>query len=129
MDRAAGDRDLPSFARSIRWIEPPEIVTFHHLLARATLIVTDSGGIQEEAVALGIPTLVTRWFTERMEGVRAGSLRLVGTDAEQIYENATRLLAKDSEEYRSMRRSSAVYGDGAASERIANRLEAIFGKL
>lgn len=109
----------------IRMIEPPEIVSFHHLLSRAYLILTDSGGIQEEAVALGIPTVVMRYSTERSEGMRAGVLRLAGSGEEGIFETAARLLAPDSEEYALMKRPSAVFGDGRASVRIANILEAV----
>ncbi|MBE6590097.1 MAG: UDP-N-acetylglucosamine 2-epimerase (non-hydrolyzing) [Ruminococcaceae bacterium] len=107
----------------IRLIEPPEIVTFHHLLFSSYLVITDSGGIQEEAVALGIPTLVTRSSTEREEGVRAGVLRLVGTDENSIVAAANTLLKHGSEEYRAMRRASSVFGDGTASQKIADILE------
>ncbi len=109
----------------IRMIEPPEIVSFHHLLARAHLIITDSGGIQEEAVALGIPTMVTRFSTERSEGLRAGVLRLAGSSEEGITDLGLRLLAPDSEEYQGMKKPSKIYGDGNASARIANALEQI----
>ncbi|MBQ9805971.1 MAG: UDP-N-acetylglucosamine 2-epimerase (non-hydrolyzing) [Clostridia bacterium] len=107
----------------IRMIEPPEIVSFHHLMAKAYLIITDSGGIQEEAVALGIPTVVTRFSTERQEGIRAGVLRLAGSGERGILEVAGRLLIKDSEEYLAMKKPSAVYGDGNASVRIADAME------
>ena len=110
----------------IRVIEPPDIVTFHHLLARAYLIITDSGGIQEEAVVLGIPTVVTRYSTERQEGIRAGVLRLAGQDEENIYALASRLLQHGSEDYQSMKKPSKIYGDGNASSRIAGILEKIF---
>ena len=109
----------------IHLVEPPEIVAFHHLLAGAYMIVTDSGGIQEEAVALGIPTLVTRFSTERSEGLRTGVLRLAGSSEEGIADLGVRLLAPDSEEYLSMKKPSKIYGDGNASVRIANVLERV----
>ena len=120
--RAAANEILRGIPR-IRMIEPPEIVTFHHLLSRAYLVITDSGGIQEEAVALGIPTLVTRFSTERGEGIRAGVLRLAGTDEEGIFDLGNRLLDPASEEYQLMRKPSAIFGDGKASVRIADFLE------
>ena len=120
--RAAANRILQGQAR-IRMIEPPEFVTFHHLLARATLIMTDSGGIQEEACALGIPTMVLRNSSERSEGLRAGVLKLAGTDEEGIVSLATQLLTPDSELYTAMKKPSAVYGNGRASVRIADLLE------
>lgn len=107
----------------IRLIEPPETVSFHRLLARSALVLTDSGGIQEETTALGIPTLVMRYSTERTEGIRAGCLRLVGSDEQGIVQAASRLLEEGSEEYASMRRPSRVFGDGRASVRIVNILE------
>ena len=122
--RSAANEILRGVPR-ICMIEPPEIVTFHHLLARAHLVITDSGGIQEEAVALGIPTLVTRFSTERCEGIRAGVLRLAGTDEEGIFDLGKRLLEPDSEEYALMRKPSAIFGDGRASVRIADYLEKV----
>jgi UDP-N-acetylglucosamine 2-epimerase (non-hydrolysing) len=107
----------------IRMIEPPEIVSFHHLLSKAYLILTDSGGIQEEASALGIPTIVMRYSSERTEGMRAGVLKLAGSGEEGIVTLAKRLLEPDSEEYASMHKPSAIYGDGNASVRIADILE------
>ena len=104
-------------------IEPPETVSFHHLLSHAYLVITDSGGIQEEASALGIPTLVTREATERTEGVLAGVLRMVGSDEDGIVSLAERLLDPTSEEYRQMSVPSLVFGDGTASQRIADILE------
>ena len=109
----------------IRLIEPPPFITFHHLLSQASLVLTDSGGIQEEAVALGIPTLVMRDTTERAEGIRTGCLRLVGTDGEEILRVANRLLVRDSAEYATMRRPSTVFGDGCASARITDFLETV----
>ena len=116
-------RDAPR----VRMIEPPEFVSFHHLLSRASLIMTDSGGIQEEACALGIPTLILRHSSERTEGMRSGVIKLAGCNEDGITELANRLLAPDSEEYAAMRKPSAVYGDGNASVRIADRLDRILG--
>ena len=109
----------------IRRIEPPEIVSFHHLMAQSHLILTDSGGIQEEAVALGIPTVVMRYSSERNEGMRAGVLKLAGSGEEGIVTVANRLLEPGSEEYQTMRKPSAVFGDGRASKRIADALERV----
>ncbi len=106
----------------IRMIEPPEIVSFHHLLSRAYLILTDSGGIQEEASVLGIPTVVMRYSSERTEGMRAGVLKLAGCAEQGIYELTKRLLAPKSGDYELMKRPSAIYGDGNASVRIADIL-------
>lgn len=107
----------------IRCIEPPEMVSFHHLLSKAYLVLTDSGGIQEEASALGIPTVVMRYSTERKEGIRAGVLKLAGSGERGIFDTAFRLLATDSEEYAAMKKPSAIFGDGHASVRIADILE------
>lgn len=109
----------------IRLIEPLEVLDFHNFMARSYLILTDSGGIQEEAPALGKPVLVMRNTTERPEGVRAGTLKLVGTDEETIYREFTRLL-NDPAEYEKMAKAVNPYGDGHASERISDILE--FGK-
>lgn len=106
----------------IRIIEPLDVLDFHNFLARSYLILTDSGGIQEEAPSLGKPVLVMRDTTERPEGIRAGTLKLVGTDEEVIYENF-RLLLEDSAEYERMSTASNPYGDGLASKRIADILE------
>lgn len=106
----------------VQIIDPPEVTTFHHLLARACLILTDSGGIQEESTALGIPTLVMRHTTERTEGIRAGVLRLVGTDSRGIFAAASELLMPGSEAYATMRHPSGVFGDGHAARRIVRIL-------
>ena len=119
----AAARELLEGIPRIRMIEPPEFVTFHHMLACAVLIMTDSGGIQEEACALGVPTMVLRNSSERTEGLRSGVLKLAGTDEEGIVTLASRLLAPDSELYASMKKPSMVYGDGRASARIADILE------
>lgn len=116
-------REMLSGISRVHLIDPPETVTFHHLLSRAYLVITDSGGIQEEASALGIPTLVTRETTERFEGVLAGVLRMVGTDEERIVAVADQLLEDASEEYRRMRMPSCAFGDGTASCKIADVLE------
>jgi UDP-N-acetylglucosamine 2-epimerase (non-hydrolysing) len=110
-------------------IEPPEVISFHRLLARADLVMTDSGGIQEEATALGIPTVVMRYSTERTEGVMAGNLRLSGSGEEGIVDTVNRLLEKDSALYESMKKSSSVYGDGSASVRISDLIEKKLDKL
>ena len=107
----------------IRMIEPPEIVSFHHLLSKAYLILTDSGGIQEEASVLGIPTVVMRYSSERTEGMRAGVLKLAGSGEAGIFSLAKRLLEPNSEEYAAMQKPSAIYGDGNASARIADLIE------
>lgn len=107
----------------IRVIEPPETVSFHRLLAKSYLVLTDSGGIQEETTALGVPTLVMRYSTERTEGIRAGCLRLVGSGEQGIVQMASRMLEEGSEEYAAMKRPSRVFGDGRASVRIVNILE------
>ncbi len=106
----------------IRIIEPLEVVDFHNFLARSFLILTDSGGIQEEAPSLGKPVLVMRDTTERPEGIAAGTLKLVGTDEEVIYENFKRLI-EDEVEYARMSTASNPYGDGFACKRIADILE------
>lgn len=109
-------------APRVRLIDPPDLLSFHRLMAKSYLIMTDSGGIQEEAAAMGIPTVVMRCSTERGEGLRAGVLRLAGNGEEEIYSLAARLLAPDAEEYEAMKRPSAVFGDGHASARIADAL-------
>lgn len=106
----------------VRIIEPLEVLDFHNFLSRSYLILTDSGGIQEEAPSLGKPVLVMRDTTERPEGIAAGTLKLVGTDEENIYKNF-RLLLDSKEEYEKMSKASNPYGDGFASKRIADILE------
>ena len=104
-------------------IEPPSVIPFHRLLSKSALILTDSGGVQEEATALGIPTVVMRYSTERTEGIFAGNLRLAGSGEEGIFDTARLLLRPDSELYESMKRPSRVFGDGNASAKIADALE------
>lgn len=106
----------------IRIIEPLEVLDFHNFLSRSYLILTDSGGIQEEAPSLGKPVLVMRDTTERPEGIAAGTLKLVGTEEETIYKEFKRLL-EDENEYSKMSNASNPYGDGFASKRIADLLE------
>lgn len=106
----------------IRIIEPLEVVDFHNFLSRSYLILTDSGGIQEEAPSLGKPVLVMRDTTERPEGILAGTLKLVGTKEENIYENF-KLLLENKAAYDLMAHASNPYGDGFACKRIADILE------
>jgi UDP-N-acetylglucosamine 2-epimerase (non-hydrolysing) len=106
----------------VRIIEPLDVLTFHNFIARSYIILTDSGGIQEEAPSLGKPVLVLRDTTERPEGIAAGTLKLVGTGEETIYREFKRLLT-DEAEYAAMSNASNPYGDGFASKRIADILE------
>ncbi|MEG0832377.1 MAG: UDP-N-acetylglucosamine 2-epimerase (non-hydrolyzing) [Oscillospiraceae bacterium] len=119
--RCAADSVLGGHPR-IRLIEPLDVMDFHNFLAHAFLILTDSGGIQEEAPGLGKPVLVMRDTTERPEGVAAGTLRLVGSREKSIYD-AFRLLLNDNGEYQKMSHASNPYGDGFAGARIADILE------
>lgn len=105
----------------IHIIEPLEVLDFHNFLSRSYLILTDSGGIQEEAPSLGKPVLVMRDTTERPEGIAAGTLKLVGTEEETIYREFSRLLS-DNDEYEKMSKASNPYGDGFACRRIADIL-------
>ena len=118
--RKAAKEVLSSISR-LHIIEPLDVVDFHNFLARSYLILTDSGGIQEEAPSLGKPVLVMRDTTERPEGIKAGTLKLVGTDEESIYGNFKLLLENESV-YNAMARASNPYGDGKASKRIADIL-------
>lgn len=119
--RKAADKELGGFDR-IRIIEPLEVLDFHNFLARSHMILTDSGGIQEEAPSLGKPVLVMRDTTERPEGIKAGTLKLVGTDEEVIYKNFKELL-ENPDAYNAMAHASNPYGDGFACRRIADILE------
>ena len=105
----------------LRLIEPLDVLDFHNFMAGADLILTDSGGIQEEAPALGKPVLVLRNTTERPEGLAAGTLKLVGTREEDVYRQFKELLENEAE-YRRMSTASNPYGDGTASRRIADAL-------
>ncbi len=115
-DSILGDDDR------IRIIEPLEVLDFHNFLNRSYMILTDSGGIQEEAPSLGKPVLVMRDTTERPEGIAAGTLKLVGTEEEAIYQNFKSLL-ENEDEYEKMSKASNPYGDGFACKRIADILE------
>ena len=106
----------------IRIIEPLDVLDFHNFLNASYLILTDSGGIQEEAPSLGKPVLVMRDTTERPEGIKAGTLKLVGTEEESVYINFKNLI-EDKELYNKMSNASNPYGDGFASKRIADILE------
>ena len=119
--RKAADEELGNDDR-IRIIEPLDVLDFHNFMSRSYLILTDSGGIQEEAPSLGKPVLVMRDTTERPEGIAAGTLKLVGTDEETIYKEFKTLLT-NKEEYDKMSKASNPYGDGFASKRIADILE------
>ncbi len=119
--RAAAAEELGGCER-IKLIEPLDVLDFHNFMARSYMILTDSGGIQEEAPSLGKPVLVMRDTTERPEGIAAGTLKLVGTDEGVIYDNF-KLLLEDENEYAKMARASNPYGDGHACERIADILE------
>jgi len=119
--RATADEILGNDDR-IRLIEPLDVLDFHNFLARSFLILTDSGGIQEEAPSLGKPVLVMRDTTERPEGIAAGTLKLVGTNEKTIY-SQFKLLLENKEEYEKMSHASNPYGDGFACKRIADILE------
>lgn len=119
--RKAADEELGDCDR-VHIIEPLEVLDFHNFLARSFMILTDSGGIQEEAPSLGKPVLVMRDTTERPEGIKAGTLKLVGTDEQVIYENF-KLLLEDQSAYDVMSKASNPYGDGFACKRIADILE------
>lgn len=109
----------------VQLIEPLEVVDFHNFAAAAHIILTDSGGVQEEAPSLGKPVIVLRDTTERPEGIEAGTLKLAGTDEETIFSLTDELLTND-EEYTRMSRASNPYGDGHASERIVEALKKYF---
>lgn len=118
--RQAADEELGGCDR-IHIIEPLEVIDFHNFLARSFMILTDSGGIQEEAPSLGKPVLVMRDTTERPEGIKAGTLKLVGTDENVIYNNF-KLLLENQDAYNAMSQASNPYGDGLACMRIADIL-------
>lgn len=118
--REAARQELGDCDR-IHLIEPLDVLDFHNFLARSYLIITDSGGIQEEAPSLGKPVLVMRDTTERPEGIAAGTLKLVGTDETVIY-RAFKTLLENQDEYEKMSKASNPYGDGFASKRIADIL-------
>lgn len=110
----------------IHLIEPLDVIDFHNFASRAHLILTDSGGVQEEAPSLGVPVLVLRDTTERPEGIEAGTLKLAGTDEERIFALANELLANDAA-HQKMAQASNPYGDGQASRRIGDAIRYHFG--
>lgn len=118
--REAARQELEGCDR-VRLIEPLDVMAFHNFLARSYMILTDSGGIQEEAPSLGKPVLVLRDVTERPEGVKAGTLRVIGTNEDVIYREFKTLLT-DEARYNAMSRAQNPYGDGLASHRIADIL-------
>ncbi len=119
--REAAAQELGDCER-IHIIEPLDVLDFHNFIARSYMILTDSGGIQEEAPSLGKPVLVMRDTTERPEGIKAGTLRLVGTDEEVIYRSFKALL-EDEDAYNKMSHASNPYGDGTACRQIADIIE------
>lgn len=110
---------------NVSLIEPLDVIDFHNYAKQSYLILTDSGGVQEEAPSLGVPVLVLRDQTERPEGVAAGTLRLVGTDSETVYATIKELF-EDSAAYEKMAKASNPYGDGKASERITEAIAHYF---
>lgn len=123
--RKVAHEELDGFDR-LHIIDPLEVLDFHNFMARSYFILTDSGGIQEEAPSLGKPVLVMRDTTERPEGVEAGTLKLVGTDEKTIYQAFTNLLDNE-QEYSSMSYASNPYGDGCASMKIVDNLHLHLG--
>lgn len=111
----------------IKLIDPLNVIDFHNFAARSHLILTDSGGVQEEAPSLGVPVLVLRDTTERPEGVAAGTLKLVGTDEETIFRTSDELLSNPSK-HEEMAKAANPYGDGEASRRICDHIAAYFNK-
>jgi len=105
----------------VHLIEPLDVIDFHNFASRAHLILSDSGGVQEEAPSLGVPVLVLRDTTERPEGIAAGTLKLAGTDEETIFQMADELLS-NKEAHDKMAKASNPYGDGKASERIVQAI-------
>jgi UDP-N-acetylglucosamine 2-epimerase (non-hydrolysing) len=124
--RETADKILGNDPR-IQLIEPLGVIDFHNFASRAHLILTDSGGVQEEAPSLGVPVLVLRDTTERPEGIKAGTLKLAGTDEENIYTLANELLT-DEQAYEKMAKASNPYGDGQASRRIVEAILYQFNK-
>ena len=119
-------KDILSDHERIHLIEPLDVLDFHNLASRSYFIMTDSGGVQEEAPSLGKPVLVLRDTTERPEGVRAGTLKLVGTDPNRVKEAMTALLT-DEKLYKDMSQAPNPYGDGKASERIVQAIQHFYG--
>ena len=124
--RKLADEVLGGHSR-VHLTEPLDVIDFHNFASRASLILTDSGGVQEEAPSLGVPVLVLRENTERPEGVSAGTLKLIGTNEDNIYDTAS-LLLTSNEEYNQMSKASNPYGDGQASKRIVEAILYYFGE-
>ncbi len=108
-------------SKRIKVIEPLEVADFHNIASRSYLILTDSGGVQEEAPSLHVPVLVLRETTERPEGVEAGTLKLIGTETDHVY-HAIKELLLDNEQYQKMAHTTNPYGDGTASQKIVDAL-------
>lgn len=123
----AANKELGDHKR-IHLIEPLDVVDFHNIAARSYMIMSDSGGVQEEAPSLGVPVLVLRDTTERPEGVEAGTLKLVGTETTDVVAAMTELL-DNPESYKKMAETNNPYGDGTASKRILNAIAYEFGLL
>ena len=121
-DSVFGENSPGGKEERLHIIEPLDVIDFHNFMKASYLILTDSGGIQEEAPSLGKPVLVMRNNTERPEGMKAGTLKLVGTSEDKIYRNFSQLL-DDISQYKTMSCASNPYGDGKASERIADIIE------
>ncbi|MBE2976301.1 non-hydrolyzing UDP-N-acetylglucosamine 2-epimerase [Priestia megaterium] len=119
--------DILGNDRRIHLIEPLDVIDFHNFAERAHIILTDSGGVQEEAPSLGVPVLVLRDTTERPEGIEAGTLKLAGTEEETIYTLAKELLI-DEDVYKQMSQASNPYGDGLASKRICDAISYYFNR-
>ncbi|EMW5635468.1 UDP-N-acetylglucosamine 2-epimerase (non-hydrolyzing) [Enterococcus faecium] len=115
-----------SDSEHVHLIEPLDVIDFQNFSNNSYMILSDSGGVQEEAPSLGVPVLVLRDTTERPEGIEAGTLKLVGTEEDKVFEEAT-LLLSDKEEYEKMSQASNPYGDGNASERILDAIAYNFG--
>ncbi|EOS7786688.1 UDP-N-acetylglucosamine 2-epimerase (non-hydrolyzing) [Enterococcus hirae] len=115
-----------SDSEQVHLIEPLDVIDFQNFSNNSYMILSDSGGVQEEAPSLGVPVLVLRDTTERPEGIEAGTLKLVGTEEDKVFEEAT-LLLSDKEEYEKMSQASNPYGDGNASERILDAIAYNFG--
>ena len=119
-------REVLSDIPNVHLIEPLDVITTHNLINRSYMVLTDSGGIQEEAPSLGKPVLVLRTETERPEAVYAGTVKIVGTDKKKIVEEATKLL-KDKNEYAKMSKATNPYGDGKSCDRIVEAILYYFG--
>jgi len=118
-------KKILSQSSNVSLIDPLDVVAFHNLAAKCYLILTDSGGIQEEAPSLGVPVLVLRDTTERPEGVEAGTLKIIGTSEEMVYQSVKNLLT-DPAAHKKMAEAKNPYGDGKASERIVDIIESYF---